>query len=297
VEPGRHIGVSPFLKWAGGKRALLPELHPRFPSFSGKYIEPFLGAGAVFFSLPLEIPKIVSDTNEELVNAYLVVRDSVDDLILELEKHKNQESHFYEVRSWDRDDSYRLLTPTVKAARFIYLNRTCYNGLHRVNARGEFNVPFGKYKNPKIVPAEELKLASNFLNTRARDGTTPSINSGDYRLASRLARSGDFVYFDPPYDPISTSSNFVSYTSEGFNAVDQIELRDETLRLASIGVSVMVSNSDTEFIREIYGDEKDFDIDYISSRRRVASRESHRQMTQELVITNQPSVNLTMLSA
>jgi DNA adenine methylase len=284
-----ETGIPPFLKWAGGKRVLLPDLKLRFPTFSGTYIEPFFGAGAVFFSFGASVPKIASDTNAELINVYEMVRDHAEALIFELTKHENSERHFYSVRAWDRDPFYASIAPVTRAARFVFLNRTCYNGLYRVNSRGEFNVPFGRYKNPKIVPAEELKKASQFLNSPSRDGSIPRLLPGDYTEASAHAKSGDLVYFDPPYDPISDSSSFVAYSRNGFDQTQHEKLRDEVLRLTSLGVAVVVSNSDTTFIRNLYSDSKTFKIEYLSSRRRVASREAKRRLTQELVITNQPS--------
>ena len=207
--------VRPFLKWAGGKRALLPEILPRVPMFTGMYIEPFLGAGAVMFAMPRETPKIVNDFNIDLIETYEMIRDFPDDIIRNLRKHQNTKEHFLAVRSWDRNEDFVGRDPVERAARFIYLNRTCFNGLYRVNSKGQFNVPFGNYVNPDLVMAKTILDASSFLSAKSQQGkSVVELTSGDYRIATSKAKAGDFVYLDPPYDPISVTSSFVAYQLE-----------------------------------------------------------------------------------
>lgn len=281
---------QPFLKWAGGKRSILAEITELFPAFEGRYIEPFVGAGAVFFSLAEETPKVLNDFNSELVEVYEVIRDSLPQLLRELKKHKNDKEHFLRVRAMDRKPSFIKLSPVVRAARFIYLNKTCFNGLYRVNRSGQFNVPFGRQANPDFIAQENLGAVSNFLNASAKDGNRPQFSSGDYKLVTALARTEDFVYLDPPYDPLPGSDSFVSYQKNGFSRQDQEELRDEILRLTELGVQVLLSNSDTPYIRTLYKDRKKFRISGIQVTRAIGASASSRGKIGEVLVTNQPGI-------
>lgn len=279
--------IRPFLKWAGGKRALLPEILPRIPNFAGRYFEPFLGAGAVMFAMPANTAKLVNDFNTDLVEVYETIRDFPDELIRHLKLHHNTKEHFLRVRSWDRHEDFIRRDPVERAARFIFLNRTCFNGLYRVNSRGQFNVPFGNYAKPDLVLTKTIQDASEFLNASGGKGQQLiEIKSGDYRDATKKAINGDFVYLDPPYDPISATSSFVSYQQDGFGRTDQIALRDEILRLTAIGVPVLLSNSDTPFIREIYGVVDIFEIEGVSVSRNIGATTSSRSKVGEVLVNN-----------
>ena len=241
--PGRSPSVlpqaRPFLKWAGGKTQLLPDLFARFPHTFKRYHEPFLGGGAVFFALA---PKsaILSDVNGDLVETYTAIRDDVEGVIAKLRAHTVSEEHYYRVRA----QKSAALTPAAAAARTIYLNRTCFNGLYRVNRDGQFNVPFGKYDNPTICNEENLLAVSAALqDVQLR-------NESVFDIGARVRR-GDLVYFDPPYDPLSPTSSFTSYAKTAFGRDEQKRLAELFTRLACRGVHVVLSNSDTPFIRAI----------------------------------------------
>lgn len=230
--------AAPFIKWAGGKRALIPDIAKRFPEHVGTYWEPFVGGGAVFFTMADRIGRaILSDRNEELVVAYQVVKDQVDDLIEALRAHERghcrDEKYYLRVRAQEPTSALDV------AARFIYLNKTCYNGLYRVNKAGRFNVPKGRYKNPDICNAERLRAASRVLGKA-------TIRIGDFERVVR-PEADDFVYCDPPYDDC-----FTGYQADGFNADDQERLRDAIQGWAAAGADVMMSNSDTPLIRRLY---------------------------------------------
>lgn len=282
-----EFAIRPFLKWAGGKRALLPEILPRIPEFAGRYFEPFLGAGAVMFAMPAKTTKVVNDFNIDLVEVYETIRDFPEELIRHLKKHHNTKEHFLRVRAWDRHEEFIRRDPVERAARFIFLNRTCFNGLYRVNSKGQFNVPFGNYVKPDLVLTKTIQDASDFLNATDAKGTQlVEITSGDYRGATQKAAKSDFVYLDPPYDPISATSSFVSYQQDGFGRTDQVDLRDEILRLTAIGVPVLLSNSDTPFIREIYGAADIFEIEGVSVSRNIGATASSRSKVGEVLVNN-----------
>jgi DNA adenine methylase len=270
-------GAQPFLKWAGGKRQLLPEIRKYVPNECNSYFEPFIGAGAVLFDIK---PKraIINDVNEELVNTYRVIRDDVDELIADLKTHKNEPDYFYEIRSNDRLEDYSQLSAVKRASRLIYLNKTCFNGLFRVNQRGQFNVPFGKYKNPNIVNEQVLRAVHDYLNKNQID-----ILNDDFEKAVLEAKQGDFVYFDPPYDPISTTSSFTSYSLSGFGKVEQQRLRDVCIELDRRGCFVLVSNSATEYVKELY---KDFHVEVVSATRNINSVASKRGKIEEVLVMN-----------
>lgn len=270
--------VAPVVKWVGGKRQLLDELTPLFPKRITSYCEPFLGGGAVLFRLQ---PKVayVNDINGELINIYEVIRDRVDELIVALSEHKNEEDHFYSVRDWDRKkESYRQLTEIQRAARIIYLNKTCYNGLFRVNNAGEFNAPFGHYKNPNIVSAPTLKAVSNYFQT-----AQITFTCSDYTQVLANVRRGTFVYLDPPYDPVSDTANFTGYTKGGFDRADQIRLRECCDELDRRGIRFMLSNSATEFIWQQY---HRYNREVVQAKRAINSNGAKRGQVNELVIRN-----------
>lgn len=280
-------GIRPFLKWAGGKRALLPEILHRVPQFNGRYIEPFVGAGAVLFAMPHDTPKRVNDFNTDLIEVYETVRDFPEELIRNLRFHQNTKEHFLAVRAWDRKDDFIRRDPVERAARFIYLNRTCFNGLYRVNSKGQFNVPFGNYAKPDLVLAKTIQDASSFLNsTDAAGKRAVEITSGDYKIAIANATQGDFVYLDPPYDPVSPTSSFVAYQQDGFGRADQESLRDELLKLSSNGVPALLSNADTPFISALYGDSSVFQIERVMVSRAIGASSASRTKVGEVLVNN-----------
>lgn len=265
----------PFVKWAGGKRQLLNELLARLPQEFNTYFEPFLGGGALFFALEPQ-QAVLSENNAELVNAYRVVKNQVFELIEDLSHHIHAKDYYYSVRDADLSEAYSSWSPVQRASRLLYLNRTCYNGLYRVNSKGHFNVPFGEYQNPKIVDRENLIACSRALS-RAQ------ILAEDFRHLESLAKADDFIYFDPPYHPRNSTSSFTSYTEDGFGAKMQEELRDLCQRLSARGVRFMLTNSETEFVRELY---QDFNIDVVEASRAINSKAQGRGRIQELVIRN-----------
>jgi DNA adenine methylase len=272
----RRGTAKPFLKWAGGKQRLcrLYDTLGLFPANSGTYFEAFVGGGAAFFYLVPE-KAVLLDTNEELINTYKVVQKDVSRLIEELGEHNVRHrrygaKHYYEVRS--DIPSNRI----ERAARFVYLNKTCYNGLYRVNRAGEFNVPMGDYKNPQIVDVEGLRAASRALKDA-------KILHGDFQEVEAMARQGDFVYFDPPYDPILGKSSFTEYTKMSFGPLEQSTLASLFRRLAEARVKALISNSDTERIRTLYDG---WWIHDIPASRAINSQASGRKAINELAITN-----------
>ncbi len=279
--PKKNPSIAPILKWVGGKRQLLDQIMPLIPKNCSTYVEPFLGGGAVFFELQ---PKkaIINDFNEELVNVYLSVRDSCEDLIslLEIHEAKHSEAYYYQIRSLDRDSGYSRLPPVEKAARILYLNKTCYNGLYRVNAAGQFNTPFGRYKNPSIYDAAAIRAMSKYLQRKSI-----SIRQGDYRLALKGLRKGAFVYLDPPYLPISSSSSFTGYTEGGFSYDQQVELKKECDKLRKKGIAFLQSNSDCKEIRELY---RGYEIRTVRAKRSINSNADKRGEINEVLIYYDP---------
>jgi DNA adenine methylase len=279
VAPEAQHSARPFVKWAGGKGQLLPELTKRLPKSFKRYCEPFVGGGAVFFHLRPEVA-LLSDVNEELVLAYQIIRDDVESLIEELKKHRYEKDYFYLVREWDRREDYKGMEPVQKVGRFIFLNKTCFNGLHRVNSKGQFNVPFGEYTNPTILDPANLRACSRAL-------AQTEVVLADYLSLEDQLGEGDFVYFDPPYAPLSATSSFTSYTVDGFDSNDQVALRDFCLRLTSKGVLFMLSNSSSMWIRELY---KDFTLHTVSAARAINSKAGSRGPVEEVIITNYKTV-------
>ena len=272
---------KPFVKWVGGKRQLLKQfrlmnLYPpeKFDIRHGRYFEPFVGGGAVFFDL-LPETAFLSDLNNELVTTYNVIKSEVENLIKSLKRHKLDKEYFLKVRAQDPI----TLTPLNVASRFIFLNRTCFNGMYRVNSKGGFNVPYGKYTNPLICDEVNLRKASKALKN-------VEIANQDYKEVLKKAKKGDFIYFDPPYYPVSKTSSFTSYTKEAFLDREQAELRDTFVELHKRGCFVMLSNSDTPFINDIYSEPKGLRITKVEAGRAINSDATKRGKITEVLVTN-----------
>jgi DNA adenine methylase len=304
VTPAR-----PFLKWAGGKRQLLPQLRAHYPSSFGSYIEPFLGSAAVFFDLHNRgqlqgHDVLLADTSAELIDCFIVVRDALEGLTGELERlqagHRDRgESHYYEVR----DERYNAMRRAVGArdqapgpvqpesrvalaAMFIYLNRTGYNGLYRVNSKGDFNVPMGRYVRPRICDAANLRAVSAALA-----GPGVRLERMTFVESLALASGGDFVYLDPPYAPLTRTANFTAYTTTVFRAAEQQELQQTVIALARRGVQVLLSNSAADEVRSLYAEDalsrgSGLQTHLVPARRAINSRGSRRGPVYEYVITN-----------
>ena len=270
--------VVPVMKWVGGKRQLLQNIFKQVPGKFSTYYEPFLGGGAVLFGLQ---PRraVVNDINEELMNVYTIIRDNVEDLIENLKRHENNAAYFYKMRKKDRDkDAYGKMNALEKASRILYLNKTCYNGLFRVNQQGEFNTPFGRYKNPNIVNETTLRAVSNYLNI-----AKITFMCKDFKETVKGIRKGGFVYFDPPYDPVSDSANFTCYDKGGFDRNEQVRLKKLCDQLNDRGIKFLLSNSATDFIFELY---KDYNIFVVQANRAVNSRGDKRGKVDEVLVKN-----------
>jgi DNA adenine methylase len=262
------------LKWPGGKRQLLPEIREHVPASFGRYLEPFVGGGALFFdvfaSSGLSAPAYLGDANAELVTTYKAVRDDVEAVIAALRPHERQHSaeHYYATRA------QRLRSESAVAARMIYLNRTCFNGVYRVNRSGGFNVPIGRYTNPIICDADNLRACS-----RALAGA--EIACADFASVMAVAKPGDFVYCDPPYFPVSKTGDFTSFTAAGFTPADQERLADCVRQLKRSGVHVLLSNADLPVVRELY---EGFEMRSVKARRNINSKSDRRGAVDELLI-------------
>ncbi|MEM7434867.1 MAG: DNA adenine methylase [Myxococcota bacterium] len=268
---------APFVKWAGGKGRLLSQLRPLLPTGAARmrHVEPFVGGGALFFSRR-PTRALLTDINPALIAAYEAIRDDVEGVIqsLGLLARRHSKERYYEVRS--RYNAARRLARPTRAAMFIYLNKTCFNGLHRVNRKGEFNVPVGSYKSPKILDEGRLRAASAALEQA-------DLQCAGFEALIESAKPGDFVYFDPPYEPVSTTSSFTSYASGGFSRDDQTRLRDVYRELDRRGCKLMLSNSDVPFIRELY---VDFRIDTVAAPRAINCNAGGRGKVSEIVARN-----------
>jgi DNA adenine methylase len=277
LESADPVVAAPIVKWAGGKSRLLDELLARSPRRFRRYFEPFLGGAALYFRLAPRFA-VLSDSNADLINMYRCVAWNVEAVIRRLARHRaeHSEAHYYQMRErWNTQGE--LSADVDRAAAFIYLNKTCYNGLWRVNSRGHFNVPVGRYDEPSIFDPAALRAASRLLQ-RAE------ITASHYAEAADGARAGDFIYFDPPYHPLSETANFTSYTAGSFGPDDQRQLADTARALVRRGCAVMVSNSDTPFIRDLY---RDFRIDGVDCARAINSKASARGPQRELIITGE----------
>ncbi|SEL43255.1 DNA adenine methylase [Parapedobacter koreensis] len=269
--------VAPFLKWVGGKRQLLDAISSMKPAQFGSYYEPFVGGGAVLFHLQ---PKraTINDANAELINVYNVIRNTPNELVEDLVTHENEADYFYRIRALDRLPAYADLPAVRRASRLIYLNKTCYNGLYRVNSAGEFNTPFGRYKNPNFINAPTIKAVSKYLNT-----PTIRILNVDYEKALADASRNDFVYLDPPYHPVSQTANFTGYVQGGWDEDDQIRLRNVCDELNARGVKFLLSNSATPFIGDLYAN---YRIHTVKATRSVNSDAAKRGEVDEYLICN-----------
>lgn len=274
-------GAKPILKWAGGKTQMLGELLPRVPKNYNRYIEPFLGGGALFFSLKPE-NAIIADSTPELINMYLQVANHLDDVIEHLQKYENTSEMFYEVRSLN----WESLPKAEAAARTIYLNKTCFNGLYRVNKSGQFNTPFGNYKNPKICDTDALRLASEALKKA-------NILCGDYQLVlEHYAQPGDFVFLDPPYLPISQNSDFKRYTKEQFYEDDHVELAKMINILHERGCYVILTNSNHPLVHQLY---EQYEIEIIQTKRHISCHGDTRK-GEDVIVTIPPEKENASLS-
>ena len=273
--------AQPFLKWAGGKRQLLPAIKEYVPQKFTQYYEPFVGAGAVLFSLQ---PKksVINDTNGELINCYRVIKDNPEELLELCQQHqeKNSKEHYYWLREQDRQNDFKDKSPVERAARIIYLNKTCFNGLFRVNSSGQFNVPYGNYSNPIIADPGVIRSVSAYL---ARKDV--KIIEGDFAKAVATARKGAFIYFDPPYHPISDTSSFTGYSVNGFGESEQIRLKEVCDKLTKRGCQVLVSNSSATLIEELYSD-PNYEIVEVKAPRAINAVASKRGKINELLIHN-----------
>lgn len=271
--------LQPFTKWTGGKRKLIPKLKELMPEIYGNYYEPFIGGGALFFELSPRVA-VINDFNEELINCYIQIKENPIKLIeiLKIYKEKNSKEYYLEIRGLDRTDKFKELSKVERAARIMYMLRVDFNGLYRVNSKNQFNVPYGNYANPKIVDEELINNISNYLNTN-----DITITSGDFEKSVSTVKKGDFVYFDPPYIPLTETSSFTSYTHEGFSYEDQVRLRNTVRRLTEKGVKVMVSNSSSKLTIDLY---EEFNIHYVEVSRTNGAKSSSRGIIKEVIITN-----------
>lgn len=273
---------KPFVKWAGGKQRVLPLLLEYLPDPDSydKYIEPFAGGAAMFYHLQQK-HSILNDYNKELINTYQQIKTNVAQVEQALNEYENTEEKFYEIRNMDRNPiNFMFLNDSERAARFIFLNKTCFNGLYRVNKNGEFNTPYGHNPNAMFKIFDLLKVNSKLYNK-----LNTEFYNGDYKDVLKFANNKTFVYFDPPYDPISKTSNFTSYTDSGFDQDEQIRLKKSIDELTERGVKIMLSNSDTEFIKNLYSQDI-YNIYKIEVYRNIASKNESRKVVSEVVITN-----------
>lgn len=270
--------VVPVVKWAGGKRQIIDHIERYIPKKFTTYFEPFLGGGAVLFSLQ---PKkaVVCDINSELINLYEVIKTDVEELIKDLQQHRNEEQYFYEIRELDRDkEKYLQLSPIQRASRIVYLNKTCYNGLFRVNKAGEFNAPFGNYKNPNIVNEITLRAVSSYFNK-----AQITFLCTDFEEALKSVKKGSFIYLDPPYDPVSDTSSFTGYDKGGFNREEQVRLKETCDQLNRKGAKFLLSNSATDFIKNLY---REYRIEIIQAKRPINSKADKRGEIDEVLVMN-----------
>lgn len=278
LKPLSPVSVPcPIVKWVGGKGGLLSQLIPLLPPGVElmRHVEPFVGGGALFFRRQPE-RALLCDINAALIDTYQAVRDDVEAVIgrlSELARGHNTD-RYYEVR--DRYNGDKKLSRTSRAATFLYLNKTCFNGLHRVNRSGQFNVPVGRYDNPRIVDPDKLRAASQLL-------ATVDLRCERFESLLGLAKPGDFIYFDPPYEPVSPTANFTSYDSDGFSRQDQVRLREVFTELDRRGCKLMLSNSDVPVIRELYSD---YHINQVAALRAVSCDARNRGRVSEVVVRN-----------
>lgn len=271
--------IKPFVGWAGGKSQLLPEIETEIKRAGqfDTYYEPFVGGGAVLFDL-LPQKAVINDYNEELINAYRTIRDDLPNLLIELSKLHNSKEDFYNIRAWDREPDYANLSKAKKAARFIYLIKTCFNSLYRVNRKGFFNTPYGRKRTIQIVDQDNLTAISQYLNNNEI-----AITSGDFAKVLTQVKPNSLVYLDPPYVPLTATASFTSYTSVGFNKSDQECLAQSCQHLDRIGAKFIESNSDTELVHELY---QQFNIRTVYAKRNINANGKKRGAVAEVLITN-----------
>lgn len=286
-ERGGEITARPFLKWAGGKAWLAQQLVSLIGHPKGTYYEPFLGAGAIFLALDPNIKKCGSDLNSELINTWVQVRDNLENVVSVLQDFKNNEQFFRAIRAWDRrEGGLALRSPAERAARTIFLNKTCFNGLYRVNSKGEFNVPYGRNPRANYADVQSLEQVRESLQINLR--MHPSDNQlavSDYKSSADIAGPGDVIYFDPPYEPLKPTSSFVNYQRLGFSKDDQVALRDAAVSAMSRGARVIVSNSTADFIDEIYSEKLGFQKQVVTASRAISASAIGRQKVPEFLIT------------
>lgn len=270
--------VAPVVKWVGGKRQLLNEITPLLPKKITSYCEPFLGGGAVLFSIQPS-KAIVNDLNGDLIVVYETIRDDVETLIADLKKHENTPEYFYSIRDMDRNkETYQSMSKVERASRLLYLNKTCFNGLFRVNSSGEFNSPFGHYKNPNIVNEPVLRAVSKYFAS-----SSITFCNEDFATTLDKVGKGSFVYLDPPYDPVSDTASFTGYNKGGFDKNEQIRLKKCCDELTKKGIKFMLSNSATDFIKELY---EGYNISVVKAKRAINSDASKRGAIEEVLIRN-----------
>jgi DNA adenine methylase len=283
VKKQSNTSYQPFIKWVGGKRGLLPDIISSLPKNFNNYFEPFLGGGAVFFELYnrglLDNKQIyLSDINEELINTYNTIKCTPIELIKNLKvlKEKHNKDFYYKTRELDRKETFKKMSNIDRATRFIYLNKTCFNGLYRVNKKGFFNTPMGGYTNPNIADETTILNASEALQNA-------TISNCDFNNFSKNTHKGDLVYFDPPYHPLTESSNFTAYNESSFLEEEQFKLYELFENLSEREIKIIKSNSDTKFINELY---KKFFIHTVEARRSINSKGNKRGKVNEIIIRN-----------
>lgn len=274
----KNMLAAPVVKWVGGKRQLMNEITPLLPKRITSYCEPFLGGGAVLFYVQPS-KAIVNDKNADLIAVYETIRDDVDALVADLKKHENTPEYFYAIRDLDRDkEAYQAMSRVERASRLIYLNKTCFNGLFRVNSSGEFNSPFGHYRNPNIVNEPVLRAVNKYFTS-----CNITFYSEDFSATMDRLGRGCFAYLDPPYDPVSNTASFTGYNKGGFNRDEQLRLKQCCDGLTKRGIKFLLSNSATDFIKDLY---KDYDISIVQAKRAINSDATKRGAVDEVLIRN-----------
>ncbi len=281
MKKNKNLLIQPFLKWAGGKRQLIPQMEKYLKKIKyTSYCEPFIGGGSILFYLQPN-KAVVNDYNKDLIECYKCIKYNYDELITKLEEYenKNNEEDFYKIRAFDRKEEYKEWSSVEKSARLIYLNRTCYNGLFRLNSSGQFNTPFGKYKSPNICNKPVLKALHEYFVNNDID-----FRQGDFEDCCKDVQKGTLVYFDPPYDQYDDQVNFVGYTENGFTKKDQRRLKDLCDKLINNGCTVIISNSSTPFIKDLYSDKSKYSIHTLMAKRNINSNAKKRGEIQEVLI-------------
>lgn len=275
----KNPDLKPVTKWVGGKRQLLPMLHQYLPKQFKRYFEPFVGGGALLFDLA-PAQATINDANGELMNVYQVIKDDPQALIEQLQRLavRNSKDFYLHIRALDRSDAYETLTDVQKAARLLYMLRVDYNGMYRVNSHNQFNVPYGRQKNPTIVNVDNIMAVHDYFVSNDVE-----MCHGDFEDAVASAQAGDLVYFDPPYVPLNPTSSFTSYTKDNFGDAEQKRLAKCVGKLSKKGVYVMLSNSDTSYVRDLYGQ---FSIHTVQAMRSVNANGKHRGKVTEVLVTN-----------